>query len=257
MSMKIAFNSANLVGRVSAYRFELGRWGEQHARTVRETDSHSFAAICREIADTGFRSVELWQALADPSVMTEDRAQEWRAILDDHALEPVAYGGYLGTGAEKVSRWLGIEVINGGFNLSPEAATTLCRDHGVATNFENHPQKTIDEILAPIGGGNEWLGVCVDTGWLGTQGVDAPDMIRRLGSLVRWVHLKDVVAPGGHETCMLGAGVVNVAGCIRVLADIGYDGWLSWEDEPEDRNPMESAVENRLWMERQLENLGA
>lgn len=253
--MKVAFNSANLVGRVTGYRFTLSDWATQHRRTVDETDAKAFAEICREIADTGFGAVELWQALADPSVMTEDRAREWRSILDDHSLEPIAYGGYLGTGAEKVTRWLGVDVINGGFNLSPDAATALCREHGVRTNFENHPQKTVDEILAPIGGGNEWLGVCVDTGWLGTQSVDAPDMIRRLGPLVRWVHLKDVLARGRHDTCMLGEGVVDIAGCIETLNDIGYDGWLSWEDEPEDRNPMESAAANRLWIESRLESL--
>lgn len=51
--MKIAFNSANLVGRVTDYRFQLAEWGKQHARTVRETDAKAFAQICGEIAATG------------------------------------------------------------------------------------------------------------------------------------------------------------------------------------------------------------
>ncbi|MGH7857483.1 MAG: sugar phosphate isomerase/epimerase family protein [Candidatus Binatia bacterium] len=255
--MKIAFNSANLVGRVSGYRFKLADWMQQHQRTVRGTDAEAFAAVCREIAETGFRAVELWQALADPSVMTEERAREWRAIMADHSLEPIAYGGYIGTGAERVAPWLGIETINGGFNLKPDEATELCRRHAVRCNFENHPQKTTDEILAPIGGGNEWLGVCVDTGWLGTQGVDAPETIRKLGPLVRHVHVKDVKAAGRHDTCNLGEGVVDVAGCLRALRDVGYDGWLAWEDEPEDRNPLEAAAANLAWLERELSELGA
>lgn len=255
--MKIAFNSANLVGRVSGYRFKLTDWMQQHQRTVRETDARAFADVSREIADTGFRAVELWQALADPSVMTAERAKEWRAIMADHALEPIAYGGYIGTGAERVAPWLGIDVINGGFNLSPEEATALCGEHGVRCNFENHPQKTVDEILAPIGGGNDRLGVCLDLGWLGTQGTDAPETIRKLGPLVRHVHVKDVLAPGRHDTCMLGEGVVDIAGCLRALYDVGYDGWLAWEDEPEDRNPLESAAANRTWLEEQLATLGS
>jgi sugar phosphate isomerase/epimerase len=250
--MKLAFNSANLVGRVSGYRFKLSDWLTQHQRTAKETDARAFADICAEIAATGFTDVELWQALAEPSVMTEDTAREWRTILDDHGLRAVAYGGYLGSGAEKVCGWLGISVINGGFQLAPNDATKLCDEHDVYTNFENHPQKTAEEILAPIGGGNDRLGVCLDLGWLGTQGVDAPQMIRTLGPFVRWVHAKDVAAAGKHETCMLGEGVVDVAGCIRALHDIGYDGYLAWEDEPEDRNPMESAARNREWLEAQL-----
>lgn len=253
--MKIAFNSANLVGRVTGYHFKLSDWMANHQRTAQETDAATFADICREIADTGFVAVELWQALADPSVMDEARCKEWRAILDDHGLEPIGYGGYIGTGAERVCNGLGIDVINGGFGLSADEATALCRDHNVRCNFENHPQKTVDEILKPIGGGNEWLGVCVDLGWLGTQGVDAPQMLRDLGPLVRHVHVKDVTAPGRHDTCALGDGIVGIEPCLRTLHEMGYDGWLSWEDEPEDRNPMESAVDNRLWLERTLARL--
>jgi sugar phosphate isomerase/epimerase len=255
--MKIAFNSANLVGRVTNYHFKLTDWATNHTRTAKETDAKAFADICHEIAETGFVAVELWQALADPSVMTEERAKEWRAIMDDHGLQPIAYGGYIGTGAENVSRWLGIDVINGMFNMTPDAATALCRENGVRCNYENHPQKTAEELLSPIGGGNDWLGVCVDLGWLGTNGVDGPDMLRRLGPLVRHVHVKDVLAPGRHDTCALGEGVANIEGCLQALADIGYDGWLAWEDEPEDRNPMESAVSNREWLERRVAQLGA
>ena len=108
------------------------------------------------------------------------------------------------------------------------------------------------EILEPIGGGNEWLGVCVDTGWLGTQGADAAAIIRELGPLVRHTHIKDVKSAGAHETCPLGEGVVNVAACIAALKAIRYSGVYSWEDEPEDRNPFASAVRNRRWIERQL-----
>jgi len=253
--VKIAFNSANLVGRVTGYRFELTDWAKQHEQTVKATDAAEFAKICGEIAGTGFAAIELWQALADPSVMTEQSAKEWRSIMDDHGLQPIGYGGYIGTGAENVSTWLGIEVINGMFGLSPEDATKLCRDKGVRCNYENHPQKTAEEIRKPIGGGNEWLGVCVDIGWLGSQGVDAPAMLRELGPLVRHVHVKDVLEVGEHNTCKLGDGIVGISECIRTLHEIGYDGWLSWEDEPTDRNPMDSAAENRRWLEAELASL--
>jgi sugar phosphate isomerase/epimerase len=45
---------------------------------------------------------------------------------------------------------------------------------------------------------------------------------------------------------------VDIKACLEALDEIGYDGWLAWEDEPEDRNPMESAVDNRVWLESQL-----
>jgi sugar phosphate isomerase/epimerase len=254
-ALKLAFNTANLVDRVRGWRFALSDWAALHRETVKTTDAVVFAEICAEIAATGFTTVELWQALADPAVMDEARAKEWRAILDEHGLEVVAYGGYLGTGAEHVAPLLGTKVINGGFGLKPDEATAMCEEHDVYTNFENHPQTSVDEILAPIGGGNDRLGVCVDTGWLGTNGVDAPSTIRALGPLVRWVHIKDVRRPGKHDTCPLGEGVVDIDGCIRALREVGYDGYLSWEDEPEDRNPLEIASSMRAWLTERLAEL--
>ena len=115
-------------------------------------------------------------------------------------------------------------------------------------NIENHPEKTAAEALATVGGGNDWLGLCIDTGWFGTQAANVPDQIRAAGKLVRHTHIKDVKAAGGHDTCLLGEGVVNVAGCLAALREIGYAGWYSCEDEPEDRNPFDSAVRNRKWL---------
>jgi sugar phosphate isomerase/epimerase len=250
---KIAFNTANLVARYSGYRFELKHWGEQHQLTVARTDEKAWAAICREIADCGFSAIEIWEAHAAPQSLNQARANTWKRILADHGLQPVAYAGGLSPETTRICQWLGIPHIDGGLRgLQPDAATTLCQSSGIRFNLENHPEKTVAEILAPIGGGNEWLGVCVDTGWLGTQGADVPAVIRALGPLVRHTHIKDVKAPGAHETCPLGQGVVNVEASLRALQGIGYRGWYSWEDEPEDRNPFQIAAAMRRWLEAQL-----
>src|SRR5512141_1983897 len=78
-------------------------------------------------------------------------------------------------------------------------------------------------------GGNEWLGVCVDTGWLGTQGVNAAQAIAALGPLVRHVHVKDVLGSGSHQTCRLGDGIVDIPAVLAALQAIGYKGSYSWE----------------------------
>ena len=44
----------------------------------------------------------------------------------------------------------------------------------------------------------------------------------------------------------------NVEQQAVMLKELGYAGWYSWEDEPEDRNPFDSAVRNRRWIEKQL-----
>ncbi|HUW59743.1 MAG TPA: sugar phosphate isomerase/epimerase family protein [Candidatus Bathyarchaeia archaeon] len=250
---RIAFVTANLVARVSGYRFELAQWGEQHKKTIAATDEAAWRSICAEIAAHGFKAIEVWEAHAAPEVMDRKRGAAWKSIMDEHGLKAIGYGGQLSRKTCEICQWLGIPQINGGIGQNtPEQATALCREMGVRFNVENHPQKTAQELLDIVGGGNEWLGSCIDTGWLGTQGVSGPDVIRACGQLVRHTHIKDVKAAGAHDTCLLGEGVAQVADCIAALKETGYAGWYSWEDEPEDRNPFDSAVRNRLWIEKQL-----
>ena len=250
----VAFVTANLVARVSGYRFALAHWGEQHQRTIAATDAAAWRSICRDIAAAGFRAVEIWEAHAAPEVMNRERGATWKTVLDEHGLKAVGYGGGLSRKTLEICQWLDIPQINGWIgDHTPGQATALCREMGLRFNVENHPQKTAQELLSVVDGGDEWLGVCVDTGWLGTQGASGPEVIRACGPRVRHVHIKDVKAVGAHQTCLLGAGVARVAACLAALKEIGYAGWYSWEDEPEDRNPFDSAVRNRRWIEKQLD----
>ncbi len=251
-----AFNTANLVARVTGYRYQLSHWMEQHEKTVAATDEAAWRAICKEIAAAGFKAVEVWEAHAAPQSLDEAKARTWKRILEDNGLSPVAYAGTLRPETLRMCQWLGIPHIDGGLRDStPETATALCREHGIKFNIENHPEKSASEILAKIGGGNDWLGVCIDTGWLASRGAPGPATIKACAPFVRHTHVKDVKevkTPGAHETCLLGEGVADVAGCLAALREIKYGGWYSWEDEPEDRNPFDSAARNREWIEKHL-----
>jgi L-ribulose-5-phosphate 3-epimerase len=249
--MKIAFNTASLVGRVTGYRFHLSDWMDQHNKTIAATDEAEWGRICAEISAAGYRAVEVWQAHADPSVMTEAKAAVWRRIMDDNGLTAIGYAGGYVAGAFAVCNWLGIPRVTGGLGGADAATVSAeCKSAGVAFGFENHPEKSAEEIRARIAGADpKWVGVGVDLGWLGTQGIDAPACLRELGSLVHHVHVKDVRAAGGHETVPLGEGCVQVEECLNVLKAMGYTGWYSWEDEPEDRNPFDVAVRCREWLE--------
>ncbi len=252
-SAKIAFNTANLVARVTGYRYQLTNWMDQHKKTVAATDAAAWRSICDEIAAAGFGAIEVWEAHASPETLDQKKAAEWRTILEGTGLKAIAYAGGLSRETMQICRWLGIPHIDGGLgNLNPDQATALCGESGIGFNIENHPERSADEILKKIGGGNEWLGICIDTGWLSTQGVSAPDVIRACGSRVRHTHVKDVKVAGKHETCLLGEGIVRVAECLKALSSLGYTGWYSWEDEPEDRNPFDSAKRNLLWLRQNL-----
>jgi len=250
---RISFNTANLVARVTGYHYALINWMDQHQRTVAATDEAAWRQICAEIAAAGFQAVDVWEAHAAPESLDRDKARTWKTILDDYGLRPISYAGGLRRETAEVCQWLGIPHVDGGLvNLNPADATKLCEDTGIAFNIENHPEHTAQEILAKIDGGNRWLGVCVDTGWLATQSAPVPETIVSIGQFVRHTHVKDVRERGTHETCLLGEGVAQVSVCLDALRTIGYEGWYSWEDEPEDRNPFDSAARNLQWIREHM-----
>jgi hypothetical protein len=46
---RVVFNTANLVARVTGYRYELSHWMDQHNKTIAATDEAAWRAICKEI----------------------------------------------------------------------------------------------------------------------------------------------------------------------------------------------------------------
>ena len=125
--------------------------------------------------------------------------------------------------------------------------------HGVRLAVENHPEKTPTEVLAKIERGDGAFGTTVDTGWWGTQGYDAPQAILDLREHIVHVHLKDVRAVGEpHDTCVWGEGVVDIEACVGALQEMGYDGYLTIEHEPEDHDPSDEIVELRRRLEAWL-----
>lgn len=254
MPARIAFNTANLVARITGYRYLGAEWGTQHDRTAAAMNEREWAKICTEIAAGGYDAVEVWLAHCDPRFTDEQRARAYRKILDDHGLAPIGLAGALTDGSARICQWMGIPAANGGFwGTSLEEARRIAAATGLKCNYENHPEKSVEEIIGRIDGGGPAIGVCLDMGWLGTNGINAESAVRTLGPLVRHVHVKDVKAAGEHETCPLGTGCVGIAGAIRALKETGYQGWYSWEDEPEDRNPMEIARPMREWILSQLQ----
>jgi L-ribulose-5-phosphate 3-epimerase len=248
----IAFNTANLVGHFSNYKFELKNWGAQHKLASDSIDGPSLSEICRRIRAAGYDEIELWVALVEKCDTDPARAAEFNRIMFEHRLTPVMLGGTLSDMTARLCKLFRIHGTAGGYWGSDKAtARRLMRETGIQFNYENHPEKSADEIRQQIDFGADGMAVALDTGWLGTSNLDGPKLVRELGRLIRHVHVKDVSTKGGHETCKLGTGVVDIPGVIRELKAIGYSGVLSWEDEPEDRNPFDIAAESREYIARE------
>ena len=116
---------------------------------------------------------------------------------------------------------------------------------GGCIEFEDELEQVLDAIDEGL------LGICLDTGHSLYAGFDPVAVYRRHSQRVSYIHLKDIdtsilrasVAErmGFYEACArgvfcnLGDGVMDFAALKRELADSGYSGWATVE---QDRGPL-------------------
>jgi len=147
-----------------------------------------------------------------------------------------------------------VRTLGGGLiTIGEDLAYRLGREYGIRYAIENHPEKTPDELLRRIGDRADVLGVTSDTGFWGFHGFDPVEATYRLKDVLLHVHLKDVtLGEGRHESCAYGRGVVDIRGVVQALRAIGYQGAVSVEHEPHDRDPslevQESLQRLRTWL---------
>lgn len=254
--MKVGFISANLVAKACGFN-GVHDWG-MHDRKTREAFSvNESKDWIKQAADLGFEGVSMWTAHCFYQDVKPDDVAEIRHAAADLKMPIYSYaGGFALSGkagdSNQTNRlnWektfstaknLGCGWLSGGYGPLENRAMIreLCRVHEMSFAFENHPKEnSADDILKKVEGFEDCIGVALDTGWAGTCGFDAPDAIRKLKGRLKEVHLKDVREAGHHNTVTLGDGIVQIPQCVEALKEIGYDGWLSIEHEPYDRDPM-------------------
>jgi sugar phosphate isomerase/epimerase len=258
--------TANWVARQVGWNMTRG-WGEGDKATSEyfrpiETFRARLDEYLKDIRDLGFAHLDMWTGIISPQWVTDDHLAIARSLLDQYGLRVLSIAGWFGGEAEEFERSCQIAValdhaiLGGSTSLlekdRPRAVEMLKR-HGLKLGLENHPEKNPGELLNRIGdGGDGTIGACVDTGWFGTQGYDAAQALGDLKDVLFYVHLKDVLAAGAHDTCRFGQGIVPLRDCVAMLKRIGYTGGLSVEHEPEHSNPNEdvqaSAAMLREWL---------
>ena len=132
---------------------------------------------------------------------------------------------------------------------------------GCYVEFEDEIDRAMDDLPPDL------VGLCVDTGHSAYAGIDPVALIRRYGSRVGHMHLKDIdpdvrAACLAEETdffsavargifCPLGRGVVDFPGVRDALADIGYGGLLVIEQDVDptgDASPLDNARESYRYL---------
>jgi L-ribulose-5-phosphate 3-epimerase len=258
--MQWAFVTANYVGRALGYTqyADVSNWGVNHRATVEQFHGPQFAErfedLVAGIKAGGFDAIELWVAHLEPLIATPEMVETAVAILARHQLPVISYtAGFGQPGVARAdavrifetAQRLGARVLAQGFHPANGALVSeLGAQYGIRMGLENHPQKNAQEVIDIVAPFAPWVGAAIDTGWFGTQGYDAARAVRELRDHLVHVHLKDVAAAGGHHTCVLGEGVVDIRGVLRELKQIGYAGPISIEHEPYNYDPMPECMEN-------------
>lgn len=259
--LEISFNGANFYARASTYALTepaYRNWSEGESSTQAffqpvETFRERFDGMVAQVREAGFTSFDLWLAQLHPSWATPEHVSAAVDVLTERGVSVASFAGDLGDDREEavktaeLAKALGAPVIGGGCKLIASdraSALAILNDYDLYFGFENHPEKTPADAfqrMGPADPGNR-IGTTVDTGWWGTNGFDAAQAIRELGPRVQYVHLKDIRAVGGHDTCAFEDGVVPVRDCVRALSEIGYDRPVSIEHEPASYDPTAEVV---------------
>ena len=267
--LTLSFMGANYVGRVLGYG-AAEEWGPYDVATNAafeplESYGERIDEVLAAIEAAGFGVLDLWLAHLNWRWATPEHVRIALDSLERHGLRVVSLAGNLGaTAAElesacRLANALGVDLLGGmGDVLRNDltGAAAVLRGHGVRFGYENHPETTPQDVLALIGDAADVLGAAVDTGWWATQGYDPVQALRDLNGRLFHVHLKDVEAPGTHVSCMHGMGCAHIEQCVDELVASGYQGALTIEHEPFDRDPTEEVIRMRQQVEARLEAAG-
>ena len=264
--LTLSFMGANFVGRELGYG-AADEWGPYDVATNVAFEPLEFYGerideVFAAIAAAGFGALDLWLAHLNWRWATPEHVRIALDSLERHSLRVVSLAGNLGATAAdlesacRLANALGVDLLGGMGDVlrnDLDGAEAVLRRHGVRFGYENHPEKTPQEVLALIGDADDVLGAAVDTGWWATQGYDPVQALRELNGRLFHVHLKDVEEPGTHISCMHGMGCSRIEECVDVLLASGYRGAVTIEHEPFDRDPTEEVIRMREQVETRLE----
>jgi len=223
-------------------------WSSEAGRSDAEKTLEVFL---REAAEAGYDAVEhlcdgIEQALHSAGLRLSGgyvamaAHEPWDGLAVDEKVLPVAEktaqlgGDHLTVNCDPKGSWGNRlrksedELQRQGENLTRLA--DIAGALGLQLNMHNHANRLdlhLDDLRSVTEFAGETVGICLDTGWTLTSDDDPLDLLRRLGSRVRGLHLRNQT--GERPTEWLGEGDLDMAAFIRTLKGDGYDGWLTTE----------------------------
>ena len=276
MMTRISFMSANYAARVLGHQMAeqprtISSFWEGWARCSRATNDHfaplgsfgqRFEELLVDVCGLGFQAVDIWGAHLDWRWATVEHIATARDLLGRHGLSVASYVGGGGKTRDEfvtacqLARSLDTEVLQGGTPLllqDRDFVVATLKQYGLRLGIHKFPEKGPQEMRDQIGdGGDGTIGTVLDTGGYASHGHDPAQAIEYLGEHVIHVHLKDVLAPGSHESCRYGQGCVPIDRCVRALVDMGYQGYYCVEHEPLGFDPSDDCRADLVMLRRLL-----
>lgn len=160
--------------------------------------------------------------------------------------------------------------------ITIDEAARACYDYGVLACVHPHLRTEIEterEIDIVMEATNpDYVFFCPDTAHLTCAEIDVPAMIRRYGSRMRYMHIKDLregaieerrnnqadlLSSTGTEHlpifCELGLGIIDYEPIMQAIQDINYTDWITVEIDVSRTTPKESLTICRDYVQNRLE----
>jgi len=116
----------------------------------------------------------------------------------------------------------------------------------------NEQIEDLDRIFSEIDYPN--VGVLVDIGHYHSSQVDIPALITKYAEKIKLVHTKDQI---GRQSVAFGTGEIDNPDLLKMLRDLGYDGFVVVEIEVKDaENTPKYIKEARVYLQQVLDELG-
>lgn len=131
-----------------------------------------------------------------------------------------------------------------------------CTAAHLSFGLHNHyfPEKfayeSPEDVLKVFKGLSSTVGATLDLGHIASCGYDTVDAVRKLGSYLKLVHLKDVKAAHGEDNVIIGQGIARIPEVMRELRQLEFGGLVAIEYEKE--GPVQDDMQRAVAYARKL-----
>ena len=223
--------------------------------TVRDRTSRDYERTLQQVADIGYRDVDMYiyDAKREPAATRAMLDRVGLACPSARVATPALYRGwdrFLDAANTLGARWITLANIpyeerldlRDWYELADvlNKAGEAARGRGLSLCYHNHSFE-LDEMESAIpfdlllaSTDPALVKLQMDVYWMTHGGRDPAEEIRRLGSRVVTLHLKDMTPPPARAITSVGRGIIDFKSVLAAAADAKVSHYFVEEDAPSD-----------------------